>query len=438
MNSEDGNGCSNFSYSLPELITANLYRDVLRKKFESFKRSTTERFDYGERVVKDFNTWIRIKIPAYRDHAPITQLTELPTLTKAQIRGSRNDFRSTDFDPTLSWTKRTTGSTGPPFVLQYSTLFHHEITLLGIPKIVHRLGVWPDPSNRIYCLTIRDKPGEDPMVRFDPTHCGGTSVRVGFDTRSLKAVRDVLSVLCLLRPFCISSNPTVFELICENSSSDELRDAGVRVVVSGGGRLAPDQRSKLERLFEARVCTAYGLSELGVVASECRFGSMHFNTTDCHPEILASTRDTQITDGVGEIALTSTNNETMPFLRYRTGDLGRMSRNQCACGDPSPVLLELIGRTVPVFFLPSGRVLSPTQFRDTFDQFVWLKEFQLIQEQVNVFVVHYETHIPISGEDVESFRTYFLAGLERGVDVVLRRHVFERDCKLQRYKTMLG
>jgi phenylacetate-coenzyme A ligase PaaK-like adenylate-forming protein len=129
----------------------------------------------------------------------------------------------------------------------------------------------------------------------------------------------------------------------------------------------------------------------------------------------------------------------MPFLRYRTGDLGRLCYEKCSCGETSPILSQLSGRLVPVFRLPGGKLFSPTQFRDTFDKFRWLKEFQMIHEKTNLVRILYEqlSNEEVSLDEEQRFQHHFSRQLGSSVTVYLQKHVFLPNCKFQRYKTLL-
>ncbi len=58
----------------------------------------------------------------------------------------------------------------------------------------------------------------------------------------------------------------------------------------------------------------------------------------------------------GEIIATSLFNYSMPFIRYKTGDIGVLSpkRYYCDCGINSPILEEIKGRTVDMLVTPEG------------------------------------------------------------------------------------
>ncbi|HEY0067341.1 MAG TPA: AMP-binding protein [Flavisolibacter sp.] len=422
---------------LSDIASAQECCGLLRENMKAFIHSLEAPFDYHRKAVEDFNQWIRSGIPAYQDHPPIASLSELPIVSKAEFRRAAKDYRATESDPLGVWIKGTSGSTGPPRAIFYSTLFHHYATLLSVPRIAYRLRLKPDAGNLLYCFTIRDKPGEKPLLRFDPTGYSGWNLRTGVDTSLPGAIISCFEALAKAGAFCISSNPSLLAALVEIIPEATARAAGVKLIVSGGAALPESTKRRLEALFGARVCSVYGLSETGIVASECSLGSMHFNTADCYPEILP--RSTEAPEGEScEIVLTATSNTEMPFLRYRTGDLGRLRSGACACGETSPVLESLDGRVVPAFYLPGGRIFSPTQFRNTFHIFPWLKEFQMIQEKETLIRVLFEaSEEPVIPGGAENLRGHFLQKLGEGMEVQMQEHRFRPDDKFQRYKTVL-
>jgi phenylacetate-CoA ligase len=46
----------------------------------------------------------------------------------------------------------------------------------------------------------------------------------------------------------------------------------------------------------------------------------------------------------------------MPFIRYRTGDRGRLKAGRCRCGRGLPLLDVVHGRTTDFLYLPDGTV----------------------------------------------------------------------------------
>src|SRR5207253_1522693 len=101
------------------------------------------------------------------------------------------------------------------------------------------------------------------------------------------------------------------------------------------------------------IVEAYGLTELGLVASECaRGGGLHLDG-----DVIAEVVDEDgepVPDGhIGHLVLTSLRNDPLPLIRYRTGDLAALDRSRCGCGRATPRLVEIAGRAMLNFQLPS-------------------------------------------------------------------------------------
>jgi phenylacetate-CoA ligase len=63
---------------------------------------------------------------------------------------------------------------------------------------------------------------------------------------------------------------------------------------------------------------------------------------------------------MGDIVLTCTTNRTMPLIRYRVGDRGRLLPDPCSCGRPHPVLDGIEGRSGDLLLTSSGTQVHGT------------------------------------------------------------------------------
>lgn len=104
----------------------------------------------------------------------------------------------------------------------------------------------------------------------------------------------------------------------------------------------------------------YGAVETGRIGWECAaHDGLHLNTDNVVLEIVP-TNDAHGSEsaGLGEAVITTLNNEAMPFVRYRLGDLCSFIDRPCSCGSPLPLISAPVGRTSDLVELPSGRLLS--------------------------------------------------------------------------------
>jgi phenylacetate-CoA ligase len=78
----------------------------------------------------------------------------------------------------------------------------------------------------------------------------------------------------------------------------------------------------------------YGLAEIGPISMNCRHNSgLHVFTDLYHVEIIDPASGLLCPDGTtGELVVTPLHKEASSVIRFRTGDLAQLSREQCECG----------------------------------------------------------------------------------------------------------
>jgi len=124
---------------------------------------------------------------------------------------------------------------------------------------------------------------------------------------------------------------------------------------------APDAVVRnLERIFGCRVFRHWGMIETGLGgAVECSPGSgMHLREADVYLEIVDPVSGRTVKDGeFGEIVVSTTLRRGMPLIRYRTGDVGRIIPERCACGSPMRLLDPRVIRASDGILVGSGLLM---------------------------------------------------------------------------------
>jgi len=158
-------------------------------------------------------------------------------------------------------------------------------------------------------------------------------------------------------------------------------------IIVSAETLREDHRALIEEALGGKVYNRYGSREFGNVAHECRFGHLHINAEsffieeEAHPSI----------PGAKNLLITFLDNYSMPFIRYRCGDLGLLSSASCDCGLGLPLLARLDGRNTDFFLLSNGHHLSFLFFNWFFEQYGSLVDFyqvvQKSQELIQILLV---------------------------------------------------
>ena len=115
----------------------------------------------------------------------------------------------------------------------------------------------------------------------------------------------------------------------------------VRCVLLSADDVPDAIRRRISRLWGAEVYSHYGLTETGLAGGVdcCAHRGYHLRACDMYAEILDPDPE-----GFGELAVTPFGREAMPLIRYRTGDIARISKERCPCGGVLPRLETIRGR----------------------------------------------------------------------------------------------
>jgi phenylacetate-CoA ligase len=123
-------------------------------------------------------------------------------------------------------------------------------------------------------------------------------------------------------------------------------------------------RSLLEQSLGITALDNYGLTEvLGPgISFECeRKDGLHVNEDCFILEVIDPKSGETLPDGSeGELVLTTITKEGFPMLRYRTGDLGSMTREPCPCGRTLARMTRIRGRIDDMIILGATKIF-PSQ-----------------------------------------------------------------------------
>src|SRR5215475_7717055 len=123
----------------------------------------------------------------------------------------------------------------------------------------------------------------------------------------------------------------------------------IRITLHAGepGASIPETRKRIQEAFDAKTFDHVGMTEMGAYGYECEVQSgMHINEDEFIAEMIDPITLRPVEDGEkGELALTNLGRIGMPLIRYRSGDLGVISREPCECGRQSSRLVGgVLGR----------------------------------------------------------------------------------------------
>ena len=180
----------------------------------------------------------------------------------------------------------------------------------------------------------------------------------------------------------------------------------VRIVLTSAQHFSPGQREELRRALPVPVINYYATTETGPLAWECldAAGRFHVLLPDVWVESVG-----------GEIVVTRLRRSALPLLRYRTGDGGRVLRDDCACGYRGWSITGFTGRRECAFLRPDGRTADAWQLAWLFKHYP-LRGFRLTQRGPERF----ELEVAVGEDRVR------LKDLRDRLRAALRVHGWER------------
>ena len=166
----------------------------------------------------------------------------------------------------------------------------------------------------------------------------------GNTARQILLLQDLAPAgLCATPSFALHIAETLAE------QGGDPRALGLRYGLYGAEPWTEGLRAALERAFGCPAYDVYGLSEIvgPGVAGECeRREGLHLADDHFFPEIIDPASGAVLPAGrEGELVLTTLTKRALPMIRYRTGDVTRLTAEPCACGRTSARIARIKGRS---------------------------------------------------------------------------------------------
>lgn len=156
----------------------------------------------------------------------------------------------------------------------------------------------------------------------------------------------------------------------------------LRVVFTTGEPLFDHQRELIADVFGVPVANEYGCRDVGFVAQDTPQGQMLQAGDGVLLEVLDSNGDPVGPGRVGEAVMTGLHSDAQPFIRYRTGDIVRMSAEADRAGRGLPVIAEVVGRQTDFLVRPDGAIVHALAGIYVLRAVEGVAEFKLIQHTV--------------------------------------------------------
>jgi phenylacetate-CoA ligase len=348
---------------------------------------------------------------------------EIPILTRAQAVANRNKLRSraipADAGPTSK--VETSGSTGTPFAYEQSGCASIAATALT----ERLLRWWAVDGSKSYAQIVLDKKNQAPAPRG--------RMLVGWHSAHPNGIRYMLSVaadvdtqldwLVARRPHYLMTYAIVMKELATRA-----RERGIELkfalLLSAAMAVGNETRELCRSVFGAEIADTYGSTEADHIAAQCRdCGEYHVSAETSVVEVLRDDGSPAQPGESGRVIVTPLYAYAMPLIRYEIGDFAEVGTIPASCGRGLPTLRRILGRYRNMFRFRDGSVVFPETGNYRLQDFIDLKQFQLVQTDFDRVEIHYVPKFSEHEVDATKFAALterIRTSLRQPVEILLR------------------
>jgi phenylacetate-CoA ligase len=303
----------------------------------------------------------------------------LPTLEKKDVRSRVMDFVSETVNKNSLHTYSTSGTTGTPLSIKFSSTTHQVWYAAYEARCRKWAGV-----NRKMSRGMLGARAVVPSGQLGPPFWRHNLVerQVYFSAFHLSPsnVPQYVRALNKFRLDYLVGFASSYYSLAKMILDQELEVYRPKTIMTSAEKLTENMRATIEDAFGCEVFDAYSGVEACCLASECEHHRLHLSPDVGVVELLDETGEPVEVGQTGEIVATGLLNIAQPLVRYRTGDMATRVAEACPCGRQMPVLSEVVGRLEDVVIGPDGR--ETVRFDSVFKGLSSVIEGQVVQESI--------------------------------------------------------
>ncbi len=349
----------------------------------------------------------------------IDRFSDLPLLTKAELRSENERLRSTNPGSGV-YANTSGGTTGEPVEFlqddQYlywnnaNEMYYHRLAgrELGEPWIK----LWGDESD----LLDERQSLKDQLSDFVLNRHVLNSYRMGESD-----MREHIASINEIQPASIEAYVESIYELSKFILNNDLEVHSPNGILSTAGTLTEPMREVIEDVFDTTVLDKYGSREVGTVACECpEQEGLHVFSHTHYVEIVDEEGEPVAPGEEGTLAITPLTNYTMPLIRYEIGDMAVKADSECSCERPFSTIESVTGRVTDHFVTTDGELVYPGYLRKQLYHEPWVKKYQIRQteaDQVVYRVVLDDEKPPQETIEKVQTETQSLLGNETAVEI---------------------
>lgn len=297
------------------------------------------------------------RVPYYRENWRDVDLTlsALPRLEKQSLRQNEKKFLAEGISGKELWMEKTSGTSGTALRIYWPKAMLPKWWALVEVAIRNAAGVAQEMPRAMFGgrTVVHGSKTSPPYWRYNrrwrQLYMSSYHISKATAPDYVKALRHYGSEW-------VTGYGSVIAALAQSAIDIGISPVKMRAVIVSGDTLLPGMRASIEKFFECKCFDSYGQCEAVSMAMECPQGRLHTVPAAGIWEILRDNGEPCRPGEVGEIVATGLLNDAMPLIRYRVGDYAAWAEEQnCPCGNRSPIVTALEGRTDDYLLTTDGR-----------------------------------------------------------------------------------
>tara|TARA_Y100000588_G_C14277210_1_gene934965 strand:- start:271 stop:1674 length:1404 start_codon:yes stop_codon:yes gene_type:complete len=274
------------------------------------------------------------------DIKSLEDLNKIPILTKEQVRKKGTILKSSKFQTFSPKNYFTGGTTGKPLSF---TIDNRNLILRSAEKYRHWLRNGYNFGDKMVVLrgmVIDYNHYSKKPWRFD--YFQNTLYLSSYHMNS-ENLDSYIELLSEFKPDFLQAYPSTIFILARYMNEKKIK-LSIKTIFTGSETLYAHYRYEIEKAFSCKVVDHYGHGEPGTWASgQCQCGN-YILSEDLSIFEVVDKSGNEIRSGKGYLIETSLHNYSMPFIRYKTGDVVEITESKCQCGIQFKKVDKIIGR----------------------------------------------------------------------------------------------
>jgi phenylacetate-CoA ligase len=321
----------------------------------------------------------------------ISDWNDLPVLTKKDFQQPLENRLSNGYSKKNSYTNKTSGSSGNPFVFAKDKYCHALTWIEFIDRYSwynidldqsYQARFYGIPLNKIGYYKERFKDWLGHRYRFSVFDLSADEMSKNttlFKHQKFEYINGYTSAIVQFAKYLEQEN-IILKDICPT----------LKCCIVTSEMLYDSDKTLLKKQFNIPIINEYGAAEVGLIAFKNPSNEWQVNSENLLIEILDHNNQPLPYGEEGKIVITSFYNKAHPIIRYELGDIGVLDKNSTP---KNPILKQLLGRTSDLISLPSGKKAAGLTFyyitKSVMDKSSNVKEFIIKQTKLDTFEVYY-------------------------------------------------